>query len=89
MSNSAQRMLRLTLYGRAECHLCHEMQAVVESVAAGRPDVVVEAVDVDTDPVVARRWGEEVPVLCLNGRRIFAVRVDAAALRACLAREGG
>src|SRR5262245_4010285 len=77
-------MIRLTLYGRVDCHLCHEMLAVVEAVVrepplAGR--VVVEEVDVDGDPALIAAYGAEVPVLCLDGREIFRHRVGAAALR--------
>jgi len=47
----------------------------------------VEEVDVDTDPALVRAYGDEVPVLCVNGRKAFKYRVDASALRARLARE--
>jgi hypothetical protein len=81
-------MIQLTLYGRADCHLCHEMQAVVEAVAREFP-ATLEIVDVDSDPALAARLGSEVPVLSVNGRRAFKYRVEAAALRARLAREPG
>jgi hypothetical protein len=83
-------MIRLTLYGRADCHLCHEMRAVVDEVLrdAGRGDAIqVEEVDVDGDPALVRAYGDDVPVLCVNGVRAFAHRVDRAALVARLARE--
>jgi len=83
-------MIRITLYGRVDCHLCHEMRAVVDSVAGEAPlagAVEVEEVDVDGDPALAAAYGPEVPVLCVNGRKAFTVRVDAPALHARLARE--
>jgi hypothetical protein len=79
-------MIRLTLYGRAGCHLCHDMRAVVDAVAR-EVAVAVEEVDVDTDAALAAAYGAEVPVLCVNGRKAFKYRVDARALRARLARE--
>jgi hypothetical protein len=79
-------MIRLTLYGRAGCHLCHEMRAVVDAVARDVA-LAVEEVDVDGDPALAARWGADVPVLAVNGRTAFKHRVDARALRARLARE--
>ena len=79
-------MIRLTLYGRTDCHLCEAMRAVVERVAREVP-LVLEEVDVDTDPALAAAYGAEVPVLCIDGRKAFTLRVDAAALRARLARE--
>ena len=79
-------MIRLTLYGRADCHLCHEMRAVVEEVARDWP-AEVEEVDVDGDPALEEAYGAEVPVLFVTGRMAFRYRVDAPALRARLARE--
>jgi Glutaredoxin-like domain (DUF836) len=79
-------MICLTLYGRAECHLCEEMRAVVEDVARDVP-LLLEDVDVDGDPALVAAYGTEVPVLCVNGRRAFKYRVEASALRARLARE--
>jgi glutaredoxin len=83
-------MIRLTLYGRADCHLCHEMRRVVDDVVrdTGRAAAVeVEEIDVDRDPALARAYGDDVPVLCVNGVRAFAHRVTPRALAARLARE--
>jgi len=79
-------MIRLTLYTRSGCHLCEEMRAVVGRVA---PDLgaILEEIDVDSDPALARAHGAEVPVLCVNGRKAFKLRVDERRLRARLARE--
>ncbi len=79
-------MIRVTLYGRRDCHLCHDMRAVVDAVARRVP-VVVEEVDVDEDPALRDAYGAEVPVLAVNGRKAFKYRVDAAALEARLRRE--
>jgi glutaredoxin len=85
-------MIHLTLYTRADCHLCHEMRAVVQEVRRGlaaAQAVDIEEVDVDTDAQLAAVYGADVPVLCVNGRKAFKYRVDAARLRARLAREPG
>jgi glutaredoxin len=79
-------MIRLTLYGRTDCHLCAEMRAIVEAVIQEIP-ATVEEIDVDGDPALAAAYGDQVPVLCVNGRKAFKYRVDASALRARLARE--
>ena len=79
-------MIRLTLYGRADCHLCEEMRAVVKGVVREIP-ATVEEIDVDGDPALVAAYGDQVPVLCVNGRKAFKYRVDAPALRARLARE--
>ena len=80
--------LRVTLYGRAGCHLCEDMRAVVAAVAR-EVTFEVEEVDVDGDPSLAAAYGWEVPVLHVNGREAFRYRVDARALRERLAREQG
>ena len=78
--------MRLTLYGRPECHLCHEMRAVVDALRADVP-FDLDEVDIDGDPALAAAYGEEIPVLLVNGRKAFKYRVTPAALRARLARE--
>ena len=83
-------MIRLTLYGRADCHLCHEMRRAVDDVVreTGRTGAVeVVEVDVDGDPELVRAYGDDVPVLCVNGVRAFQHRVERGALAARLARE--
>jgi hypothetical protein len=80
-------MIRLTLYGRADCHLCHEMRRVVDEVLRDvelAAAVEVEEVDVDGDPALVRAYGSDVPVLCLDGERVFVHRVAARTLRARL-----
>jgi glutaredoxin len=79
--------MRLTLYGRADCHLCHEMRAVVDAVSR-EMRFELEEVDVDGDPALAAAYGEEVPVLLVNGRKAFKYRVTPRELRGRLAREG-
>ena len=78
--------MRLTLYGRPECHLCHDMRAVVE-VVGSEVAFDLEQVDVDGDPALVAAYGHEIPVLVVNGRKAFKYRVTPAALRARLARE--
>jgi glutaredoxin len=78
--------MRLTLYGRADCHLCDEMRAVVDAVSR-EMRFELEEVDVDGDPALAAMYGEEVPVLLVNGRKAFKYRVTPRELRRRLARE--
>jgi len=78
--------MRLTLYGRADCHLCHEMRAVVDAVGREMP-FTLEEVDVDADAALVAAYGEEIPVLLVNGRKAFKYRVTPRELRARLARE--
>ncbi len=80
-------MPKLTLYGKAGCHLCDDARAVVASAVAGR-DVAVEEVDITMDPVLHRRLGERIPVLELDGEELFELFVDPAGLLESLDRVG-
>jgi hypothetical protein len=77
---------RLTLITRRACHLCAEMAAVIDAVARTEP-LALEVCEVDADPVLTARYGEQVPVLLINGRKAFKYRLDAAALCRRLQRE--
>ena len=72
--------MKLTLVTRQDCHLCHEMVAVVQEVRSKIP-LEMELRDVDSDEDLLLRFGEEVPVLLVNGRKAFKYRVTAKELR--------
>jgi len=69
----------LTLITRHECHLCEEMEEVVRRVAERLP-ARVEVRDVDADEDLRRSYGEQVPVLLIDGRKAFKYRLTAAQL---------
>jgi hypothetical protein len=74
---------RVTLYGRAGCHLCDDARAVIEAVCAELGESWTE-VDVDDDPVLLDRYGEEIPVTLVDGRQHDFWRVDPDRLRTAL-----
>jgi hypothetical protein len=75
-------LTRLKLLSRPGCHLCEEMRRQVEALLGDTPRNW-EEVDVDSDPELARRYGESIPILFVNGRLFAKVRLPrlAAALR--------
>lgn len=75
---------RVTLYSRADCHLCDEARAVVERVCADLGETWTE-VDIDTDVGLRDRFTDEVPVTYVDGRQHDFWRVDEARLRRALA----
>ena len=77
---------QLTLYTRKDCCLCEEMKGVVGQVA-GRLPLEMEEVDVDSAPDLQEKYGNEVPVLFINGRKAFKVRVTEKALKKRLRKE--
>ncbi|HXC41872.1 MAG TPA: glutaredoxin family protein [Burkholderiales bacterium] len=78
---------RLTLYSRAYCHLCHDMEAALRRLQAEQP-FELEVLDVDADPALEARFNELVPVLMEGERELARYHLDVAALRAELARPG-
>jgi glutaredoxin len=73
-------MTRVTLYGKAGCHLCDEAREAVAEVRAER-EFELEEVDVALDPVLHRRYGERIPVVAIDGNEELELVVDADALR--------
>ena len=72
--------MRLTLYGRAYCHLCEDMLRALEGLQ-DELQFTVQSVDVDTDPVLEARFGEWVPVLVgPDGQEICHYFLDLTAL---------
>ncbi|MEW5708984.1 MAG: glutaredoxin family protein [Pseudomonadota bacterium] len=76
--------ISLTLYSRAYCHLCEEMERALAALAPVL-GFRVEVVDVDADPRLERRYGERVPVLAAGERELCYYRLDLQALDAYLA----
>ena len=73
----------LQLVGKPDCHLCHEMRAVVLEVLP--PGVQLVDVDVRDDPELERLYLFEIPVLLLDGVEVARHRVTADELRVRLA----
>ena len=55
---------RLTLYERAECHLCEEARLALDALIG--PDRY-ERVDIDASDELVVRYGFRVPVLAVDG----------------------
>jgi hypothetical protein len=74
---------QLVLYGRAWCHLCEEMRAAVEPLAAAS-GARVEVIDVDSDPTLQARYDELVPVLVCDGVELCHYHLDETRVRVAL-----
>jgi thiol-disulfide isomerase/thioredoxin len=78
--------IALTLYSRPGCHLCDEMKEIVYPIARELGGTVAE-VDISTDPELEARYGTEIPVLLVNGRKAFKYRLTERELRKRLGAE--
>ena len=70
-------MTRLTFVTRNGCHLCETARAHVDAVLA-RPglSVALEVLDVDADPALRSEYGDQVPVVLLDGELHSFFEVD-------------
>jgi glutaredoxin len=75
--------LRLTVYSRTWCHLCDDLCAALEPIAA-RYGVPVDVIDVDSDPALEALHGERVPVLFAGDQELCHFHLDAARVIAAL-----
>lgn len=67
---------QVTIYSRPGCHLCDEAKAVVER-ARGQAEFDLAEVNIDGDPELQRLYGEQIPVVTINGRKAFKYFVEA------------
>ena len=77
-------MPRVTLYTAEGCHLCRRARATVEAVRV-ELGFEFDEVDITGDPELERRYRELLPVLELDGRRLFSYHVPAERLRRAVA----
>lgn len=70
-------MIRITFFTKPDCTLCHGALYVVERVRA-KYSFELEMIDISAPG--QERWfetyGDDIPVVHLNGREIFRHRVD-------------
>ena len=67
-------MIALSLYSRPGCHLCDEMKAVIARVARTVP-LTLQEIDISGDPGLEERYGLEIPVLEIEGRKAAKYRI--------------
>lgn len=78
-------MIALTIYTRPSCHLCDEMKQVVRRVAQTSDErLSIDEVDISGDPDLESRYGVEIPVLLVEGRKVAKYRISEDALRRAL-----
>jgi hypothetical protein len=59
------------------------MKAIVEAVAARHP-LSLDVVDISTDAALEARYGQEIPVLLVDGRKVAKYRIGEADLERSL-----
>ncbi len=77
---------QLVLYSKPGCHLCDEMKHVLDRVRARTP-FTLTVVDISLDPDLLARYGLEIPVLEIDGRKVAKYRIREKELEDTLARR--
>ena len=73
------------LYGRSYCHLCDDMLAALQAQLGTAAPIFI--VDVDSDPALEARYGENVPVLMYGQTEVCRHRHDAEKVAAFIAQS--
>lgn len=82
-------MIQLTIYSRPGCHLCEVMkETVARAVRASGVEASIDEVDISTDADLEARYGLEIPVLMVDGRKAAKYRASEWDVRRMLAARG-
>ena len=65
----------VTIYTRPGCHLCDAAKAAINASDCDG-EFTLEEVNIDLDPVLCERYGYDIPVISINGVKVFKHRVD-------------
>ncbi len=79
MVSMPDALIQIDIYSRPGCHLCDEAKEVVERVRARFP-FSLRVIDIETDPELQKSYGEQIPVVFINGNKAFKYHVDEAEL---------
>jgi glutaredoxin len=64
------------LFSKPDCHLCEDVKALLRTLQAEHGFTLREINIADQEALLAQ-YGEEIPVVFINGRKAFKYRVDA------------
>jgi glutaredoxin len=74
-----ENSIRIEIYSRPGCHLCDEAKDVIERVGRRIP-FALSVINIETDPELEKLYGEQIPVVVINGKKAFKYRVNEAEL---------
>jgi glutaredoxin len=69
--------VEVEIYSRPGCHLCEEAKKVIERVQR-RVGFGLKVIDIETNADLEKQYGEEIPVVFINGTKAFKYHVDEA-----------
>ena len=63
------------IYTRPGCHLCDEAKTAIGA-SGCNDEFSLDEVNIDEDPALRERYGYDIPVIFINGVKVFKHRVD-------------
>ena len=78
--------IKIIIYSKPGCHLCDEAKAEIVKLRS-RFTLEIHEVNVEEDPSLSEKYRYEVPVVFINGRKVFKYKVDGEKLARRLRRE--
>ena len=67
--------MRVELFSKPDCCLCDRAKEVLERVRS-KVAFDLEIRDISEDPALLREYGEQIPVVFIEGRKAFKYHVD-------------
>jgi glutaredoxin len=74
LNKMSDNSIRIEIYTRPGCHLCDEAKAV------RRIPFALSVINIEADPELEKLYGEQIPVVFINGNKAFKYHVDEAEL---------
>jgi glutaredoxin len=68
-------MVTVEIYSRPGCHLCDVAKETIEKVRK-RVAFDLRITNVESDPALETAFGQEIPVVMINGQKAFKYRVE-------------
>ncbi len=65
----------VTLYSKPDCHLCEEAKRLLKQLQTEHPFSLQE-INILEHETLATQYGEEIPVVLIDGRKAFKYRID-------------
>jgi len=70
-------MHEVVVYSRKGCHLCDVVKETLTNLQGNRgAEFEWHEVDIDGDPLLQRKYNDEVPVVFIDGRKAFKYHMD-------------
>ena len=73
-------MAQVTVYTQPGCRLCAEAVRILTQMQAETP-FTLDEINIQHDPALLARYGEQIPVVLLNGELLFEYTVNEDKLR--------